>query len=143
VDRKATIRKAAALLALGGAMLAGLGAAAPEQINHSPKAQKALAKALKGRSAGRAVDCIYDFPSKQMQVIDESTILFHDRRTVYLQNPRGGCPGISVPGYTLVTRQPGVNQLCSGDIANLVDLRSGTRAGSCVFNTFVPYTKPN
>jgi hypothetical protein len=141
----ASMGNAAGLLALGGAVLVGSCASAPDQVTHSPKAQRELADALAGRTPAPAVDCIYNFPANQMQVIDDWTILFKERdgRTTYVQNPRGGCPGLGFPGYTLVTRQIGVNQMCSGDIANLVDLRTGTGGGSCVFSPFVPYTKPN
>jgi len=143
VDRKAAIGKAAALLALGGAMMVGLGASAPEQINHSPKAQKELAKALAGRAPGRAVTCIRNYPANQMHIVDDWTILFDQGGTVYVQNPRGGCPGIGTPGNVLITRSVGTNSTCSGDIGNIVHLPSGNGRGSCIFGPFVPYTKAN
>lgn len=78
-----------------------------------------------------------------MQVVDDYTILFHDGRTVYVQNPRGGCSGLGSGANTLVTRQFGTTQLCSGDINRVVDLQTGMSGGSCVFSQFVPYTRPN
>ena len=77
-----------------------------------------------------------------MQVIDDWTILFRDGRTVYVQNPRGGCPGLGNASRTLVTRQFGTNELCDGDIDHMVDLVAKIQGGSCVFGPFVPYTKP-
>jgi len=141
---KASMRNFA-LLAASGFALVATGGSAPSEITHSPKAQKELDKALAGRTPGRAIQCMYNYPAAKMQVIDDWTILFKERggHTVYVQNPRGGCPGLGVPGYTLVTREIGVNQMCSGDIGNLVDLRTGTGGGSCVFGPFLPYTKPN
>ena len=77
-----------------------------------------------------------------MQVIDDWTILFRDGRTVYVQNPRGGCPGIGSGSRTLVTRPVGTNELCDGDINHTVDLVTRIGGGTCVFGPFVPYTKP-
>ena len=77
-----------------------------------------------------------------MQIIDDWTILFRDGRTIYLQNPRGGCSGIGSRRNVLVTRLFGTNQLCSGDINHLFDPTSGIGGGACVFSEFVPYTKP-
>jgi hypothetical protein len=77
-----------------------------------------------------------------MQVIDDSTILFQDGRTVYLQKPRGACSGLGNGSRTLVTRQFGTNELCDGDINRTVDLVSHIEGGACVFGPFVPYTKP-
>jgi hypothetical protein len=77
-----------------------------------------------------------------MQIIDDWTILFRDGRTIYVQNPRGGCPGIGSRRNILVNRVFGTNQLCSGDISHLLDPVSGIQGGACVFGDFVPYTKP-
>lgn len=77
-----------------------------------------------------------------MQVVDDWTILFRDGGTVYVQNPRGGCPGIGSGRNTLVTRLWGSSQLCDGDISQLVDLSTGSSGGACVLSPFVPYRKP-
>ncbi len=115
----------------------------PAQEARSPKAQKELAEALAGRTPGPPVNCLPNYRSNEMQIIDDYTILFRDGRTVYVQNPRGGCNGLGSGAYTLVTRQFGTNQLCSGDINRVVDLRTGMGGGACVFSPFVPYTRPN
>jgi hypothetical protein len=139
----ASMRNTAALPALGIALLTVSCASAPERITHSPKAQKELADALAGRTAGQPVQCLPSYrAASNMQVIDDWTILFRDGRTVYLQTPRGGCPGVSSFGNTLVTRLQGNSQLCNGDINHVVDVQSRIGGGSCVFGPFVPYTKP-
>jgi hypothetical protein len=130
-----------ALAAVSGVALLGSCATAPDQITHSPKAQKELAEALAGYRPGPPVNCVPPYGKNNMQIIDDYTLLFRDGRTIYVQNPRGGCPALGLGGYTLVTRPFGVNQMCSGDINRVVDLRSGTAVGSCVFSPFVPYTK--
>jgi len=79
-----------------------------------------------------------------MRVIDDFTILYTEggRSTVYVQNPRGGCPGLSNGARTLVARQVGTSQMCDGDINEMIDLQSRTSGGACVFGPFVPYTRP-
>jgi hypothetical protein len=125
----------------GAALLAGC-STAPAQITRTAEAQQELDKALAGRVAGPPVDCLPHYRTTDMQIIDDWTILFKDGRTVYVQNPRGGCPGIDNHGNILVTRLRGTTQLCNGDINHLVDPVSGIGGGACVFSQFVPYTKP-
>ena len=115
---------------------------APGEVSRSPKAQRELAEALAGRVPGQPVSCLPNYRADNMQIIDDWTILFRDGRTVYVQNPRGGCPGIASRRNVLVTRLFGTNQLCSGDISHLFDPTSGIGGGACVFSEFVPYTKP-
>lgn len=132
---------AIALLALGGsaALAACTASAVPD--TPSPRAQRDLAEALAGRTQGPAVRCIPNYRANNMRVIDDSTILFQDGRTVYLQKPRGECFGIGNGSRTLVTRPFGTTDLCDGDINRTIDLVSHIEGGSCVFGPFVPYTK--
>lgn len=129
------------ILGLAAAVLAAC-STTPVQETRSPRAQKELADALAGRVPGKPVTCLPSHRSNDMQIIDDWTILFKDGRTIYVQNPRGGCPGIGSRRNVLVTRLFGTNQLCSGDISHLFDPTSGIGGGSCVFSEFVPYTKP-
>jgi hypothetical protein len=76
-----------------------------------------------------------------MQVIDEQTILFRDGSTLYLQKTQSTCHGIDGGDYTMVVRLYGNQQLCSGDIQELVQLHTGIYGGSCVLGPFVPYRK--
>lgn len=139
----ASMKCAAVLLAASGVALVASCASAPNEVTHSPKAQAKLTQALAGRTPGPAVDCIRNYPANQMHIVDDSTILFDQGGTVYLQQPRGGCPGIATPGNTLVTRSVGTNQTCSGDIANIVHLPSGMGRGACIFSQFIPYKRSN
>ena len=128
--------------AIAAAALLGSCSTASGPPTRSPQAQQDLAKALAGHVPGKPVNCIPNYRNTNMQVIDDWTILFRDGRTVYVQNPRGGCSGLGTGRYTLVTRLYGTGQLCSGDINQLVDLPTGIHGGACVFAPFVPYTKP-
>jgi len=123
------------------AMLGSCSTTPVEQVR-SPRAQKELADALAGRVAGKPVSCLPSYRADNMQIIDDWTILFRDGRTIYVQNPRGGCPGIGSRRNILVNRVFGTNQLCSGDISHLLDPVSGIQGGACVFGDFVPYTRP-
>jgi len=115
---------------------------APAEPTRSAMAQKELADALAGRVAGKPVSCIPTYRADDMQIIDDWTILFKDGRTIYVQNPRGGCPGIGSHRNVLISRPMPSSQLCSGDIQQLFDPTSGIGGGACVFSEFVPYTKP-
>ena len=130
------------MIAVGGAALLASCSTAPVQETRSPKAERQLAAALAGRTAQPPVRCLPSYRTTQMEVVDDWTILYKDGRTTYVQNPRGGCRGLGIGAYTMVTRQYGTNQLCDGDISQLVDLRTGMNGGSCVFGPFTPYTKP-
>lgn len=108
----------------------------------NPGDAKELADALAGRVAGPPERCIRNFPTTQVRVIDDWTILYEEGSTIYVQNPRGRCPGIGNGSRTLVARQVGTSQMCDGDINQAVDLQSGVGGAPCVFGPFVPYTRP-
>lgn len=136
--------KPSLILAIGAAgMLAACSTAPAEQATRSPEAAKELADALAGRVAGPPQRCISNWPHIEVQVIDDWTILYREGSTVYVQNPRGGCPGIGFGSRTLVARQVGTSQMCDGDINQSVDLRTGIGGAPCVFGPFVPYTRPH
>lgn len=128
------------VLALAGGATASCSTSVA-QPQPSARAAQELAAAVAGHSQGRPVDCLPSYRTAHQRVIDDWTILYEDGRTIYVQHPRGGCRGIGNGGYTLVARLRGTNQLCSGDIYQLVDLRTGIGAGACVFGPFVPYTR--
>jgi hypothetical protein len=130
------------LIVAVAALLAGSCSTSTTQQARTPKAEKRLAEAIEGRVAGTPVSCMPNYRSAtQMQIIDDNTLVFHDGNTVYVQNPPGGCRGLGIGGYTLVTREFGASQMCAGDINNLVDIRNGMIGGSCVFGPFIPYRK--
>lgn len=129
-------------MALATAALIGSCSTASAQPERTARESAELAKALEGRTAGPPQRCIPNWRASNMRVIDDWTILFRAGKTVYVQNPRGGCPGIGNGRNTLVTRLWGAAQLCDGDISHLVDVSTGIGGGACVFSPFVPYTKP-
>jgi hypothetical protein len=114
---------------------------APAEHVRSQKASDELAQALAGRVAGPPRRCISNFPNTEVRVIDDWTILYDEGSTIYVQNPQGGCNGLTSRNRTLVARQVGSSQICQGDINETVDLRTGISGGPCVFGPFVPYTR--
>ena len=132
------LRISSTIAALAGALL--VSSTAPAGQGATPKSAEALAKALAGRTAGAPVSCISD--RARMHVVDDWTILYRDRGTVFVQKPRGGCHGLA-NNMSLVRNQFVTTRLCRGDINRVVDLRTGFGTGACVFSEFVPYRKPS
>lgn len=128
------------IAALGTAMLASCSTAPAEQTR-SPKAQQELAEALAGRVAGPPQRCIDAYRTTKVHVIDDFTIIYDQGRTVFVQNPKGGCPGLG-RGDILVTTQVGPARLCQNEIARTVDPTSRMESGGCVLGPFTPYAKP-
>ena len=97
---------------------------------------------IAGRTAGAPMSCLATWDADDMRVIDDQTIVFGERSNrIYVANLQSSCDNLGQPGFALVTRTPG-SQLCSGDIATIVQTSSGITAGSCVIGTFTPYTRP-
>lgn len=128
--------RTSSLIALSAAALLASGSTAKQ--GRSPEAQEKLAKALAGRTAGEPVNCISE--RARMQIVDDWTILFRDRGTVYVQQPYGGCHGLT-NSMSLIRRGFGTTRICSGDINSIVDLRTGFGTGACTYSEFVPYRK--
>src|SRR5687768_11237054 len=129
-------RTLACLAAGTAALVLGSCSTAPAEQTRSPRAAQELADALAGRVAGPPQRCITTYRTTKVTPIDDFTILYDQGGTIYVQNPRGGCPGIGSGSDILVTRQT-TNQLCDGEIAQTVDLTSRVERGGCVFGPFV------
>ena len=116
---------------------------APQPMSQSAEAEAHLGKLLAGKTAGAPISCLQSFRSGNMIVVDDNTVVFRDSaRRVYRNDFRGGsCNNLGSGRYTLLTKSSG-SGLCSGDIAQVVDLGSGISFGSCVLGDFVPYTNP-
>ena len=118
---------------------AGSAANADQPPELTAKQQKKLDKLLAGRVAGKPVSCISQSRTLDFTAVSDDVLVYDAGRTVYVNRPYGGCPG--VVNYTLVTRTSGT-QLCTGDIATVQDLQFSGLRGSCSFGEFVPYRKP-
>jgi hypothetical protein len=126
------------LTAISAAALVAATASVVAQQSSNPETTQKLAKALAGRTAGKPVNCINE--RSKMQIIDDGTILFRDRGIIYVQQPRGGCYGLT-SGMSLIRPAFGTTRICSGDINNIVDVRTGFGTGACTYSEFIPYRK--
>lgn len=111
---------------------------AAEPPARTAKAQATYERMLAGKVAGRPEMCLPTRRSNDMVVIDDNTILFRDGRTVWVNQPPGGCMNLGNGSYALQTRSVG-SQMCRGDIARVTDMTAGIDVGSCALGAFVPY----
>lgn len=122
---------------------AGLAACSTAPPPPNPRAEQILRHHLDGKVPGQPVACLASWRADDMIVVDEDTLLFRDNANrVFVNETRGRCPGIGWGHNTLVFRGLTGNQLCRGEIAQVVDLTSGIMAGACALGDFVPYTRP-
>ena len=131
------------ILALTAASaLAGCATAPQAPMARSAEAEADLQRLLAGKSAGAPVNCLPAWRRNDMVVIDDNTVVFRDSASRSYRNDfrGGGCSQLGGGWYTLVTKTTG-SSLCSGDIAQVVDIKSGMTVGSCVLGDFVPYTR--
>ena len=126
---------------MAGAVLASCTTAPPAPTRTADK-QRDYEMALAGKVPQRPISCLPHYRANDMRTIDENTILFRNGSTTYVAHLRGGCNGLGSGSYALVTRQFGTADLCSGDIAQVVDTVNGTSVGSCVWGEFTPYVRP-
>lgn len=126
-----------AMIGLMATVVAGCETAG-EMPARSERAQATYERALAGKTAGRAEKCLPLHRTRDMVKIDDTTILFRDGNTVYVNSTLGACNNLGDESYALVTRNFGP-QLCRGDIATVTDTTSGITVGSCSLGDFVPY----
>ena len=123
------------------ALTAGCSTAPPPPDVRSVRAQTRLNKELAGLVPGQPQSCLPHYRAEDMITIDDQTVLFRDGPGRVYRNDFHGGPCTNLGGaYALVTRTTG-SGLCSGDIAQVVDVQNGVTVGSCVFGDFVPYTR--
>ena len=115
-------------------------ATAPQPMARSAEGEAKLQQLLAGRVAGQPVSCLPHWRRDKMVVIDENTILFDAGSTVYRNELQGSCTNLGTGSYALVTRSTSTS-LCSGEIAQVMDVQTGMTVGGCAIGDFVPYTR--
>lgn len=128
------MRKSVSLM-VGAILVAAVPAVAAEKL--APEAQ--LAKAVEGRVAGEAVNCISLRPSGSSQVIQRSAIVYRTGGTLYVNRPRAGAESLS--GWDTLLTRTFTSQLCSGDVVQVVDPSTGHMRGLVFLGEFVPYKR--
>jgi hypothetical protein len=101
-----------------------------------------LEAALAGyEQSGPAVSCVNRRDLGSNRSAGEGAIIFEGRTRsrIWVNRPAGGCPSLEF-NRTLITSAPS-SQLCSGDIARVVDLGSSVEHGGCALGEFTPYRR--
>ena len=128
--------------ALVAAALAACASTPQPPRQRTVAAQQDLDRVLAGKVAGAPRACLPLYKRDSMTAVDDNTLLFHDgANRVWRNDPPGGCPRVSAPGFTMVIRTVGSTSLCRGEIVQIIDLQTNVAAGTCTLGDFVPYTR--
>ncbi|MCW3835885.1 DUF6491 family protein [Sphingomonas canadensis] len=130
---------APARILLAMVALAGCTASAELSDTSKARAERELAKALAGRTAGEPVDCIRADRSNGPQIIDGDTLLYREMGTVWRNDLPAACPGMQ-PGDILIVEMFG-SQLCSSDRVRAVTPGANIPGPQCRLGKFTPYRK--
>lgn len=135
-----SIKKHLAAIIVAPLAIASAVFGADDDIELSDKEQAAYDKALDGRTAGKPQNCISRIQQRKLSYVNDDILIFgsQNSKTIFVNKPAGGCAGAK--NYTLKYSRPTAS-LCSGDIAEVLDLVSGSSIGGCAFGKFIPYTK--
>ncbi|MFS0738251.1 hypothetical protein ABC347_14500 [Sphingomonas sp. 1P06PA] len=121
----------------------GLIAATPAGAGPDERAARdaeRLKEYMAASEAGPPRNCINLTGVRSTKIIDETMIVYEvSSKLRYVNRPPGGCAALR-PNRSLVTRSVG-SLLCSGDIAQVMDLRQGFGYGACPLGDFTPYRK--
>ena len=118
--------------------------AACAQVDSTPapltdKQSALLMKELKGKVAGKPVNCISDYNAGNLIRVSDNILLYRvSGRLVYQNNLRSACSGLARDNDIIVSEQFG-GQKCRGDLIRLVDRTSGMTGGVCSLGDFTPY----
>jgi len=114
-------------------------AAAPATAGPRQTPEQQLQHELRGRVAGKPVDCINLFNVRNSRVIDKTAIIFDSGGTLYVNRPRAGAESLS--RWDAQILRPFGTQLCSIDTIQLIDRSSGIYSGNVFLGEFVPYRR--
>lgn len=127
-------------IALPIAALMGCTASAEMQSSELSRADKALAEALEGRTAGKPQECISASFSTGPEIISDKTILYREvGRTIWRNDIIGPCPSLA-PMETLIVEIHG-SQICHNDRFRVRSFGGGIPSAPCRLGKFVPYKK--
>jgi hypothetical protein len=96
---------------------------------------------LKGRTAGKPVNCVNNSSTDNLIRVSDSILLSRGPgSTVYVNNLRSACPGLARDNDIMVIETHG-SGYCQGDLIRLVDRSTGMQGPVCSFGEFTPYRK--
>lgn len=100
--------------------------------------QQELEKLIAGRVPGKPADCIPNFETRDMRILDKTAIVYGRGETIWVNVPRNASD--LDDDDILVTHTSG-SQFCRLDIVRTVDRGSHFPSGSISLGDFVPYRK--
>ena len=118
---------------------AALLATAPGLAAEPTRGEAELARLLKGRVAGKPVNCLSLSGLGSAQIIPGTALVYRVGTRLYVNRPREGVGQLHFNDI-LVTR-PYNAQLCRLDMVDRVDRNAGFWRGFVSLGEFVPYTK--
>jgi hypothetical protein len=130
------MRKIIAALALSALALGG---ATAVEAKDKQTGEEKLAKLLDGRVAGDPKSCITTNRSDNMQVIDNTAIVYKDGNTIWV-NRTAHPENLDRDDILVINRFSG-SQLCKLDQVTTIDQGSGFFNGVVFLQDFVPYKK--
>jgi hypothetical protein len=95
---------------------------------------------LAGRIAGPAQSCVSTQPTRNLQVVDESTLVYGSGNTLYLNRLRAPCLGLN-PTTTLIFDLH-ASHYCSGDHFRTIETGASVPGPVCLLGDWVPYRQP-
>lgn len=113
-------------------------AASPAASVDRPTAAQRLAKLLEGRTAGEPRQCLDRIREDGYKTLG-GALVFRFGSVIYVNRTTGGCEHAG--NADAIVLQGGLSRLCQGDIARVVDPRTGMDSGTCRLGAFVPYTR--
>jgi hypothetical protein len=131
--------KTVALL-LGIGLLAACADQPPMEMTASEQTKLATVLANYEQS-GPPVSCVVQRDLGGNKSVGEGAIIFQGRSSamLWVNRPPAGCPSLDF-GRALVTHTT-TGQLCSGDIATVVDPFAHSSYGGCGLGEFTPYRR--
>ena len=128
------MRKIAIALAAAAALGGSVGLEAKPKLTP----QERLDKLLEGREAGKPVNCISHWDTRDMQVLDKTAIVYGWGNVIYVNRPKNV---ESLDDDDIMVTRTSSSQLCDLDIVQTVDRTGHFITGFVSLNEFVPYRR--
>ncbi len=128
------MRKIAIALAAAAALCGSVGLEAKPKLTP----QERLDKLLEGREAGKPVNCISHWDTRDMQVLDKTAIVYGWGNVIYVNRPDNA---ESLDDDEIMVTRTSSNQLCDLDIVHTVDRSGHFTTGFVSLGEFVPYRR--
>ena len=135
--------KTLAPIALAATAALALSAPSAAKDNDTPTAEMSkgeakLAKLLEGRVAEKPQSCVRLFPSRNLQIIDETALVYGRGNVIYVNVPRNA---EDLDDSDAILTRPSGNSLCRSDQVTTFDRHVGFYTGNIFLGDFVPYRR--